>query len=140
MIMTIFQGVDCTAFQGNIDWRLVKQSQVDFAMLRATMGCENKIQSHTDIHFHRNMHDAAEAGIDLGAYHCLLATTVEEANQEADCFLRTISGYEFSYPVAVDIEDRALRYLQKNKLDEVVQAWCDNIRNAGYYVMVRATL
>lgn len=137
--MTIYQGVDITAFQGSVDWHRVKQNNIDFAMLRATIGSD-KSGNHTDMHFHRNAHDAAEAGIALGAYHCSLAVNSEEARREAEGFLHTVSGYRMTYPVAIDVEDRALRNLENDRLDKVVRAWCCDLRDAGYYPVIRAQL
>lgn len=137
--MIIYQGIDVSAFQGNVDWRRVRESDIDFAMLRAALDCDQS-ESQTVIYFHRNAHDAAEAGIELGAYYCSLALTAEEAHREAENFLHIISGYRITYPVAIDIEDRNLRYIQNDILNQVVQAWCGDMRDAGYYPMIRAQL
>ena len=42
--------------------------------------------------------------------------------------------------MAIDIEDRALRHLSADTLDEVARTWCKVLRDAGYYPMIRAGL
>ena len=137
--MMIFQGVDASVYQGSIDWYRVRSFHIDFAILRATTGW-GKPETQTDGGFHRNMHDAAEAGLMLGAYHNSIAMNADEAHREAECFLHAIRGYQLAYPAAIDIEDRGLRYLQADQLDEVVRAWCGDILDAGYYPIIRAQL
>lgn len=137
--MAIFQGVDASAYQGVIDWRRVKEFHIDFAILRATIG-NGMGQSQTDRLFHQNICGAAEAGLFTGAYHSSLATNANEARREAECFLDAIRGYKLAYPVAIDIEDRALRHLPADTLDAVARAWCKVLRDAGYHPMIRAGL
>lgn len=137
--MTIYQGVDASAYQGNIDWQRVRSFHIDFAILRATMGWGNA-EYQIDRQFHHNMHDATEAGLLTGAYHSSLAANADDAHREAEFFIKCIRGYKMAYPVAIDIGDRTLRYLPPEKLDLVVRAWCGDVREAGYYPMICADL
>jgi|LSQX01.3.fsa_nt_gb GH25 family lysozyme M1 (1,4-beta-N-acetylmuramidase) len=137
--MTIYQGVDASSYQGTIDWRRVRSFHTDFAILRATMGW-GKPEVQIDRQFHRNIHDATEAGLLTGAYHTTLATSPDAAHREAEFFINTIRGYKLAYPTAIDVGDRSLRYLSNQKLDAVIRAWCGDLREAGYYPMICADL
>jgi len=135
--MAIYQGVDASAYQGVIDWRRVKAHSMDFAILRATIG-NGRLESQTDRLFHRNMYEAKDAGLLTGAYHSALATNPDETHREAEGFLYAIRDYKLDFPVAIDIEDRSLRNLTPDRLDAVVRTWCQDLKNAGYYPIIRA--
>ncbi|MDD2363158.1 MAG: GH25 family lysozyme [Oscillospiraceae bacterium] len=137
--MTTFQGVDASLSQGNIDWFRVKSFNNSFAMLRATVGWDST-EIQTDSSFHRNVHDASQAGLMVGAYHSSMASNADEAHHEAECFLHAVNGYKLAFPVAIDVETRPLRTLHGNRLDEIIRAWCGDILGAGYYPMIRAQL
>lgn len=137
--MATYQGIDVSTFQGNIDWTRVKNASVDFAILRASYGWENR-DRQVDARFHENAQGAAEAGIPFGAYHYSYASTVEEAHREADFFLDVIKGYRLGYPVAYDIENRSQQALGTEGATAVAKVWCDDMKKAGYYPLVYSNL
>ena len=55
-------GIDVSQHQGSIDWRKVKASGIQFAMLRAGYGANT-----VDGEFERNARGCMEAGIPLGS-------------------------------------------------------------------------
>jgi lysozyme len=57
-------GIDVSKFQGDIDWRKVADSGVQFAWIKATEGGDR-----ADARFQANWTGAKEAGIPRGAYH-----------------------------------------------------------------------
>ena len=59
------QGIDVSAHDGRIDWKKVKDSGVNFAILRAGYG--NSI-TQKDEQFQRNYREATKVGIPVGAY------------------------------------------------------------------------
>ena len=66
-------GIDVSRHQGVIDWNKVKQSGVDFAMIRAGYG---KYESQKDPNFEVNYQNARKAGIKVGAYYYSYAKSV----------------------------------------------------------------
>lgn len=135
--MTVFQGIDISTVSGAVPWARLKACGVDFVMLRATVGQENA-NPKVHPHFHRLAYEATEAGIPFGAYHSSLATTVEDAHREAEAFLTMLDGYQPAYPLALDVEHPALRELPPSWLTAIAEAWCNDLREAGYYPMIRA--
>jgi GH25 family lysozyme M1 (1,4-beta-N-acetylmuramidase) len=133
------KGIDVSKWQGVIDWNKVKAAGIEFAMIRSSFGKENKAKQ-TDAQFHANMTGAKAAGILCGAYHYSYATTVEEAKQEAAFFLDIIKGYSFDFPVAFDIEDKSQRDLGRDRITDIIVAFCDTVEKAGYYVSVYTNL
>lgn len=100
------KGIDVSKHQGKIDWHRVKNSGVDFAILRAGYG---KYDNQKDERFEENYSNAKNAGIKLGAYHYSYAKSVDDAKKEAEIFLKWISGKQFEYPVAFDVEEKVSR-------------------------------
>ena len=126
----ILYGIDVSYCQQKIDWEKVKASGlVDFAILRAGYGKET---SQIDDQFSRNYTACKQLGIPVGAYWYSYATTVAEAEQEANVCLQIIQGKQFEYPVAFDIEEA--RCLPQ--ADALSTAFCTALENAGYYTAI----
>ena len=102
---------------------------MDFAILRAGYG---KGTSQIDDQFSRNYTACKQLGISVGAYWYSYATTVAEAEQEANVCLQTIQGKQFEYPVAFDIEEA--RCLPQ--ADALSTAFCTALEKAGYYTAI----
>lgn len=131
------KGIDVSYAQGAIDWQKVKASGVEFAMLRASRGPVSSTRpASEDTTFKRNITEAAEAGIKVGVYHYLYAHTVSEAKQEAKFFIKTISPYQITYPVVLDVEEQSQANLGKSALTKIVKAFLDEVNAAGYYGML----
>ena len=131
------KGIDVSYAQGAIDWQKVKASGVEFAMLRASRGPVSSTRpASEDTTFKRNITEASEAGIKVGVYHYLYAHTVSEAKQEAKFFIKTISPYQITYPVVLDVEEQSQANLGKSALTKIVKAFLDEVNAAGYYGML----
>ena len=133
------KGIDVSTWQGDIDWNKVKADGIEFAMLRSSFGKENP-DKQTDNKFWQNYRNAKAAGVPIGAYHYSYATTVEDAKKEADFFLGIVKGCQFEYPVAFDIEDPSQMYLGKDRITDIIMAFCERVQAAGYYVSLYTNL
>jgi lysozyme len=87
--MAEFKGIDVWQHQWLINWEKVKNSGVQFVMLRAGYG-QNLNQK--DKCFERNYFCVKAAGIPAGSYHYSYAKSVEDAKKEAELFLNIIKG------------------------------------------------
>lgn len=129
----VHRGIDVSHWQGSIDWEKAKADDVDFVMLGT------RYSGAVDPLFSQNAENAAAAGVNLGAYIYSYATSIEEAEQEADFVLELVKNYPISYPIAFDIENAETSgLLSKEELTEVVKAFCEKIRDAGYYPILYA--
>jgi len=126
--------IDVSTWNGNIDWNKVYKSGVRYAMIRSSFGIENPNQ--VDNKFVRNITNAQKAGVKCGIYHYSYAKSAAEAKKEADFCLKTIKNYEIDLPVAFDIEDSSQTGLGKDTLTNIVIAFCDRIKSAGYRPML----
>lgn len=131
------KGIDVSYAQGAIDWAEVKRSGIEFAILRASRGyISEKKPMAQDITFEYNVTQATAMGIDVGVYHYLYATTVDEAVKEARFFIETIKPYKITYPVVLDVEEQYQADLGKDKITAICKAFLDEVRDAGYYAMI----
>lgn len=125
------KGIDVSEHQGKIDWKLVKESGIDFAILRAGYG---SYSSQKDKNFEINYANAKANGIKVGAYWYSYAKTLEQSNMEVEAFLSVVSGKQFEYPVYFDIEDKSQENLGKDLLTDIVLTFCNKVQSKGYYV------
>jgi len=137
-------GVDVSEYQGNIDWRKVKDSGVDFAIIRLGYRGYTEGSIYLDSCFDRNVQGALDAGLDVGVYFFSQAVTVDEALEEADFALSHLEGYDITYPVVFDWEvigkSSARTYgLDTDTLSKCATAFCDEVAAAGYSPMIHFT-
>ncbi len=98
-------GIDVSEWQGDIDWDKVKESGVDFVILR--VGCRKLVSGEIseDTNFRKNAEKAISLGIPIGVYFYSAAKTELEVLEEATFTLNIIKDYKITYPVAYDLED-----------------------------------
>ena len=75
-------GIDISSWSGDIDWKKLKESGIEFVMIREGYGASDPRQ--VDKRFHKNIKAAQENGIPCGVYHYSYATRVDEAIKEAE--------------------------------------------------------
>lgn len=128
---SVYDGIDVSKYQGNVDWNKVKASGKDFAIIRAGYG---KYASQEDPYFDQNMKNAKAAGVACGAYWFSYAESVADAKKEAEVFASVISGYQFEYPLVFDIEASVHTKMTKEQVSAIITAFCDTMESKGYYV------
>ena len=132
----MYKGIDISQHNGYVDMSKVSGAGIDFVMIRDGYGDILNYPSQKDPTFERNYTNAKAAGLGVGAYHYLYATTAAGAKREAEGFLATIKGKKFDYPVALDIEERAQYNLSNATVESIVKAFIDVCEKAGYYCML----
>jgi len=124
-------GIDVSYWQGTIDWDAIKAEGVEFTFIRVGHG-DRKL----DTQYTRNIKEANRVGIPAGVYFYSTAQTVEEAILDAQFVIDSVQGYKISYPIVIDMEDSSQVNLGKEKITEMIIAFCDEIRAAGYTPMI----
>lgn len=126
----IFEGVDVSVYQGNIDWNRAKADGIEFAIMRAGYG---KYVSQKDKYFDQNMKNAKAAGLPCGVYWFSYALTPEDAIKEADACYEVIRNYKLEYPVSFDMETESQMKLPKETVAQIIEAFCGRMESYGYY-------
>lgn len=126
--------IDVSEHQGNINWEQVKSTGVDGVIIRCGFG--DNIASQDDKQWRRNADECTRLGIPFGAYLYSYATSMTQAESEAQHALRLVKGYKLSYPVYLDLEEPGT---QAGAVDRVKKCG-DIIEAAGYWCGVYANL
>ena len=123
--------IDVSTWQGAyIDFDKVKQSGIDYVILRAGYGNE---ASQIDNQFVNNYNKAKRAGLKVGAYWFSYATDSLDALNEAAACLECLDGRQLDMPVYYDIEyEKALRNMSYRELTNMALLFCNEIALAGY--------
>lgn len=124
------KGIDVSVHNGKIGWNKVKADGIEFAILRAGFG---RLEKQKDEKFEQNYAEAKAAGIPVGAYWYSYAMSPEEAELEANVFLKVIKGKQFEMPVYFDLEEKKQFDLGKEKVSAIMRAFLERVESAGYF-------
>lgn len=136
--VTLYNGIDISVYQGEIDWEAVKNDGIDFVMLRAGYrGYGTNGSLNEDENFRKNCENAFAAGLKVGVYFFSQAITVKEAREEAAFTLKIIKDYDITYPVAydwevIDYDTARTDGLDNETITQCALAFCERISQAGY--------
>ena len=97
-------GIDVSKWNGEIDWDKVRNSGVEFAIVRA--GYRGSVTGALveDPYFAANMKGAAASKMPVGVYFFTQAVNEVEAVEEASAVLRLVKEYQLDYPIFIDTE------------------------------------
>ncbi len=143
------RAVDVSAWQGKIsvnDWKKVKASGYDIAILRSSYTLQGSFTMLTDKVFVNNIRTAIAAGMKIGIYHYSQAVNKKEAEQEAAYMLKVIAPFKqyINEHVVFDCEfggrfsASVAKRLGKKGCTDLCIAFCEKVKSAGYKPMVYA--
>ncbi len=97
-------GIDISRWQGDVDFDLLKENNVEFIMIR--LGGQNGIDGdyYIDSKFERNIEEATKRGFDIGVYFYSYAYTNEEAIKQAKYVIENLKDYKLTLPIVFDWE------------------------------------
>lgn len=136
--MPTYKGIDVSSHQKKIDWKKVKESGIEFAIIRAGYG-----EIYEDDYWAQNVNNAISNGIHVGAYWFIYAYDKTTAINNATKFIALLNKFKgkIDYPVAADFEYDSMRYMRdmgvkptKALNTEIVNTFCERVQSAGYYV------
>ncbi len=97
-------GIDVSQWQGNIDWKKVKEAGAEFAIIRIGYQKDYDADHVLDPYFLENIKGAQEQGLDIGIYFYSYAKKRKEAEKQANWVADNLKGYNINLPVAFDWE------------------------------------
>ena len=95
----IYNGIDVSNYQGNIDYARVRSAGIEVVYIKATEG-----QTITDAYLRQNYENARANGLKIGFYHFVRARNNAQAVAEAEYFANAISGMAADCRLAMDFE------------------------------------
>lgn len=125
------KGIDVSRWQGTIDWKKVKDSGIQFVIIKAG-GSDDGY--YTDSKFEENYKGAKAAGLKVGAYYFNGKSFITHAEgiKQAEHFASIIKGKTFEFPVYCDVEVQSPS--DKEGTTSATIAFCEYMESAGYWV------
>ena len=136
-------GIDVSVWQGNINWTSVKNSGINFAIIRYGYRGSTAGGIYKDTKFDTNISGAKAAGLKVGMYFFTQAITEAEAVEEASACIAAAKEYGISYPIFIDTESGGAGARAENlsvaQRTAVCKAFCQTVKNSGYSAGVYAS-
>lgn len=134
----MYKGIDVSSHQKKIDWEKVKESGIQFAILR--MGYGSNIPSQTDKYVLENAKECNRLGIPYGLYIYSYALNEESVHSEAEHMIRIAEQVNATLGYYFDMEDadsyKASHGLiprqNKERLTNFCSIFLDDMKKAGY--------
>ena len=129
-------GVDVSHYQGDIDWSVLADQDIQFAYIKATEG-----SSHVDENFVINYKEARDTGLKVGAYHFFSYDS--SGITQAENFIDMVESFDGMLPPVVDVEFYGNKEENPPAPEDVspqLQAYLDAVENAyGMRPIIYAT-
>lgn len=122
----IYQGIDVSVYQGEINFQQVRRSGIEVVYIRACEGFDL-----IDPYFEQNYRNAFNAGLKIGFYHYITASDPDEARSQADFFYSLLEGKTIDCYPAMDFEQ--FPDLTKEEINEIGTAYLERLQELlGY--------
>lgn len=128
-------GVDISKWQEEVDFKKLKESNVEFVMLK--LGGQKKKGSKLELDptFKSNIEEALKEKFKVGVYFYSYARNESEAKKQAKFVIDNIKKYNIELPIAFDWENWT-NYnsfnMSFNSLNTIAKSFISEINNAGY--------
>ncbi len=131
---TFAKCIDVSSYQGNIDWKRVKQSGINYAILRGVIK-----NGSLDSTLEKNYLNAIQNGIKiLGVYQFSYALNEDTAKNDAINMIQKLNGKKID--IWLDLEWSKQRNLGKNKVTSIAKAYIDACKGLGYICHIYSNL
>ena len=126
----MIKGIDVSENNGWNDWKAVKESGIEFAIIRLGYG-----RGHLDTLFYKNVNEALEAGLKIGVYYYSYALNRLASWEEASYMMHILesSGLtpgKLEMGVWFDMEDGD-GYKERNGMPASTQTCCRSTLPSG---------
>lgn len=132
-------GIDVSKWQGDIDYKLVKESGVEFVFIK--IGGQNGIDGdyYLDPKFERNIEGFQEVDIPVGLYFYSYANSIDKAKEDALWVIEKIKDYQINFPIAFDWENWSSFnnfHVSFNTLTKMAGEFINTLKKHGYDGMI----
>ena len=132
-------GIDVSKWQGNIDFKKVKNAGATFVMIR--VGSQNGVKGDyvLDPYFKQNIENALKNDLKVGIYFYSYADSKKEATKQANWVIKQIKEYDIDLPVVFDFESFDIlndMELSIYGLNEIAHSFINTLEEKGYNGML----
>ena len=135
-------GIDVSKWQGDIDFQKVKDSGVEFVILRLGVMKDKDTPMALDSNFNKNYKNAKSAGLKVGVYLYSESTTVQSAIENAEFAIENLKNDTLDFPICYDWESWSYFNelgINLHRLNEMYDAFSNKLKEAGYETMLYAS-
>jgi len=125
--------IDVSKWDDDINLQGWKDKHNLWGVIVKAGGNETRLGRYQDPQFENNYQKAKAAGLHVGAYYYTVTTSVSEAINDAKHLIGLLQNHRFDLPIYMDVEDPRQFQLSKRELTDVIKAFCDTLREGGYY-------
>lgn len=128
-------GVDISKWQQDVDFEKLKESGVEFVILKIAGQKEIDGEIVMDPYFKTNIENAEKVGLKVGLYFYSYAKSQKEAKTQADYIIRNIKKYKIELPIAFDWENWDCYNdfnLSFNSLNNIAKIFIKELESKGY--------
>ena len=136
-------GIDVSVWQGDIDFKKVKEAGCEFVMIRIGYGYDSKGNNVMDTRFLENIKKAKEANLLVGLYYYSYTNNKEDAKKQAKWIVEQLNGETLDLPIAFDWEiwtsfdDYKINFYD---LNEIAKSFMDEVEKYGYKGMLYGSM
>ena len=128
-------GIDVSKWQGDIDFKKVKDAGATFVMIR--VGSQQGVDGEyiLDPYFKQNIENALANDLKVGVYFYSYANSKKEARKQATWVLDQIKDYEITLPIAFDWECyNSFNQMELSLfgLNEVAESFLEKVEDKEY--------
>lgn len=132
-------GIDVSKWQGDINWQEVKDSGVEFVMIRMGYQTDYDGDYKIDPYFVSNIEGAKAVGLPVGLYFYSYAKNVNQAKEQAEWVKENLKDYEIDLPIAFDWESWSsfnTTGMSLYTINKSANTFLDVLQEAGYKGML----
>ena len=130
----LYNGIDVSNWQKYINYQKVKSNGIEVVYIKSSQGKRTK-----DPYFEENYKNAKANGLKVGFYHYVNATSVSDAEKEAEFFCSVISGKEPDCKLVMDYE--VFGGVSKNEINKIAEVFLTKVKQlTGKEVIVYSNL
>ena len=132
-------GIDVSKWQGDIDFKKIKEDKVEFAFIRVGLQTDINGEYYLDSKFKQNIKGFNKEKIPVGVYFYTKCTSDKEAKQQAKWIIKQIKKYKIHLPIVFDWEnwDNYREYnLSFYHLSQMYRSFKEEINKKGYESML----
>ena len=118
----IYDGIDVSEWQGNINFSKVKSSGIDIVYIKSSQG-----NNYIDPYFKTHYEEAKKNNLNIGFYHFLTARNSQEAIAEAQFFVSVINNLDSNCRLAMDFE--IFEDLSISEINEISLTFLSEVEN-----------
>lgn len=132
-------GIDVSRWQGNVDWNLVKDSGIEFVIMRIGVQSDPEETLDMDSKFLSYIKAAKDVGLKVGVYVYNTSINKDMGIKTAQFVINTLNGEKLDYPIAYDWENwnKFMNYnISLHTLKEGYNGFKETLEKAGYSAML----